>query len=350
MKETAIVILNWNGARFLKQFLPALIANTTADGARIIVADNGSGDESVEILEGSFPSVEIIKLEQNYGFAGGYNRALQQVDSDYYVLLNSDVEVPAGWLEPLLVFMEAHPGVAAISPKLLNYNKKDEFEYAGAAGGYIDRYGYAFCRGRIFDHMETDKGQYDDITSVFWASGACFLIRSALYHESGGLDEHFFAHMEEIDLCWRLKRMGYQIAFHPGSHVWHVGGGTLPKSDPVKTYLNFRNNLFLLYKNLPAGKRQIILILRTLLDMVSALRFLIRPALPDFKAVIKAHVSFQKEKKRYRNGYPGSDIPKKINFAEIYPSSIVLDFFLLGRSVFSELRKGFPKRNREIKE
>jgi len=348
MIKVAIVILNWNGAHFLQRFLPPVIAHSKLEGVRVIVADNGSDDNSLSLLEESFPEVDIIRLDKNYGFSEGYNRAFSQIESEYFLLLNSDIEVPEGWLQPLLEFMDTHPEAAAVTPALLDYQDKSMFEYAGAAGGFIDRYGYAFCRGRIFDKLEKNEGQYDKITPVFWGSGACLLVRSDLYHKAGGLDNDFFAHMEEIDLCWRLKRMGYEIYYHPGSHVWHVGGGTLPKSNPVKTYLNFRNNLFLLYKNLPSGKRQWILFLRTLFDFISALRFLFRPAIPDFKAVIKAHVHFHQNKLKYRGNYPQKDIPKRSNFAEIYPASLVLDFFLLGRQRFGILRKGFPEKANKI--
>jgi len=346
MKQTAIVILNWNGAHFLRKFLPTVIRNSRNEGVRVIVADNGSSDESVQIVEKEFPEAGLIILDKNYGFTGGYNRALAQIESDYYLLLNSDIEVPSGWLDPLLDFMEKNPQVAALTPKILDYNRQDHFEYAGAAGGFIDKYGYAFCRGRIFDSLEKDEGQYDQITEIFWGSGACLLVRAELFHSAGGLDEDFFAHMEEIDLCWRMKRMGYSVVFHPGSYVLHVGGGTLSKNNPVKTYLNFRNNLYMLYKNLPARKRRIILFTRTLLDLISAIRFLLRPAIPEFKAVIRAHRDYYRHRSRYRGFHLEQNHNKNSIFAEIYPASIVADFFLLGRRVFGMLRKGFPMQKK----
>jgi len=348
MTSTAIVILNWNGVEFLQRFLPSVVENSNYEGVRIIVADNGSIDDSLEEVHRSFPQVETIELGKNYGFSEGYNRALEHIDCEYFLLLNSDVEVPYGWLEPLVSFLDQNPGVAAVTPKILDYSYRNNFEYAGAAGGYIDKYGYPFCRGRIFDCIEEDKGQYESITPVFWGSGACLLLRSDLFRRSGGLDKDFFAHMEEIDLCWRLKRMGYEIVYHPGSHVWHVGGGTLPKSNPVKTFLNFRNNLFLLYKNLPAGKRRYILFIRTILDLVSAVRFLLRPSFADFKAVIKAHLAYYKDKKRYKYLHLEKDINKKDTFAEIYPASLVIDFFLLKRKLFGRLRKNYPARIKEM--
>ena len=266
MKLVSVVILNWNGRRFLEQFLPTLVKYTQDPEAEIVVADNGSTDDSMAFMEKEFPSIRTLQLDKNHGFSGGYNRALELVDSRYYLLLNSDIEVTEGWLAPLLKVMEAKPKVAACTPKLLDYHKRTHFEYAGAAGGFIDRYGYPFCRGRIFDAMEEDLGQYDLSTELFWGTGACLMVRSELWKEVGGLDEQFFAHMEEIDLCWRLKSLGHTILSVPSSRVYHVGGGTLERGNPMKTFLNFRNNLLLLYKNLPSKQRGRTLFLRMILD------------------------------------------------------------------------------------
>ncbi|MFZ5942389.1 MAG: glycosyltransferase family 2 protein [Bacteroidota bacterium] len=349
MSQTAIVILNWNGAHFLQKFLPSVLAHSRMEGVRVVIADNGSTDHSAELVEKDFPEAELIRLDKNYGFTGGYNRALKQISADYYLLLNSDIEVPEGWLEPLIRFMDETPGAAAVTPKIMDYYRQEYFEYAGGAGGFIDRYGYAFCRGRVFDKLEEDHGQFDRISEIFWGSGACLLVRAELFHAAGGLDEDFFAHMEEIDLCWRLKRMGYTIYYHPGSKVWHVGGGTLSKSNPAKTYLNFRNNLFLLYKNLPPERRKLVLAMRTALDLVSALRFLFRPSIPEFKAVVRAHRDFIKNRSKYRGIHLDGEIPKSTTFAEIYPASVVLDFFLLGHKTFDSLRKQFPGKVKMIK-
>ena len=250
MHQIAIVILNWNGRHFLEKFLPG-VAQHSRDLARIVVADNASTDDSLAYLKANFPEVDIIRLDQNYGFTGGYNRALQQVQEPYYVLLNSDVEVSEGWLNPLMQFMEKHPEVAACQPKIRSYNDRHLLEHAGAAGGFIDYLGYPFCRGRIYNHLEEDKGQYDQAVPVFWATGACLFIRRDDFRNENGFDEQFFAHMEEIDLCWRLQQSGKQIWVIPQSTVYHVGGGTLPKNNPRKTFFNFRNNLMMLFKNLP---------------------------------------------------------------------------------------------------
>ncbi|MEA3463228.1 MAG: glycosyltransferase family 2 protein, partial [Bacteroidota bacterium] len=238
MKLVSIVILNWNGKAHLEQFLPLLVRHTTLPGVEIVVADNGSVDNSLEFLKKEHPHIRIIELEKNHGFSGGYNRAFEQLDTKYMLLLNSDIEVTEGWLEPMLELMEKDDKVGACSPKILDFKRRTHFEYAGAAGGFIDRYGYPFCRGRIFDHLEEDKGQYNDATDLFWGSGACLMVRTDLYRESGGLDEQFFAHMEEIDLCWRLQQMGYRIRFVPSSTVYHVGGATLQRGNPLKTFLN----------------------------------------------------------------------------------------------------------------
>jgi GT2 family glycosyltransferase len=342
MKMVSIVILNWNGKQFLKQFLPSLIKHTGHPEAEIVVADNASSDDSLAFLKKEFPGIRIIELDKNYGFSGGYNRAIEQIDAKYVLLLNSDIEVTEGWLEPLLEKMEKDQKVGACSPKLLDYKQKSHFEYAGAAGGYIDKYGYPFCRGRIFDYLEEDQGQYNDGTDLFWGSGACLMIRTELYRDSGGLDELFFAHMEEIDLCWRLQRMGYKISFVPSSSVYHVGGATLQRGNPFKTFLNFRNNLLLLYKNLPSRGRGSIILFRMMLDGISAIRFLLQGAFKDFRAVIKAHLAFYGMKSSYRgtnkqNNFTGNGV---IVFG-IYPGSIVVEFFLKRRRKFSDLDQTF---------
>lgn len=248
MNKVSVVILNWNGAEMLRRFLPSVLAGSAGEGIEVCVADNGSSDDSCRMLEQEFPAVRLIRLDRNYGFADGYNKAFEQVDAEYAVLLNSDVEVSPGWLTPMVEYMDLHPDVAACQPKLLDWKQKDRFEYAGAAGGFIDRYGYPFCRGRIFEVVEKDEGQYDAPISVFWATGAALFVRLDKYREVGGLDGRFFAHMEEIDLCWRLRSRGYKLFCLPESKVWHVGGATLKKENPRKTFLNFRNNLLMLYK------------------------------------------------------------------------------------------------------
>jgi len=344
MKEVSIVILNWNGRQHLEHFLPDLLGHTTQNGAEIVVADNGSADDSLEFLKKVYPRIRIIELEQNHGFSGGYNRALEQIDAKYIVLLNSDIEVTEGWLEPMLELMENDEKVGACTPKILDFKKRTHFEYAGAAGGFIDRFGYPFCRGRIFDHLEEDKGQYDKAIDLFWGSGACLMVRADLYRESGGLDEQFFAHMEEIDLCWRLQRMGYRIRIVPSSRVYHVGGATLQRGNPFKTYLNFRNNLLLLYKNLPGHRRASIIFFRMILDGISAFRFLFQGAFRDFLAVFKAHLSFYGMKSSYRglknkNKYPENNVIVK----GIYPGSIVFEFFLKSKRKFSDLDQFFKR-------
>src|ERR1700761_629824 len=249
----AIVILNYNGRGYLEQFLPFVTANT-CPGGEVIIADNASTDDSLAFLKENYPGLRVIVLDRNYGFAGGYNMALQQVQSDYYVLLNSDVEVTPGWLEPIVGLMESDPAIGACQPKIRMFAHRELFEYAGAAGGWLDYLGYPFARGRIFDVCETDNGQYDQAEPIFWASGAALFIRAGLYHEMGGLDTYFFAHQEEIDLCWRIQLAGHKIYSCPQSVVYHVGGGTLPKGNERKVFLNFRNNLIMMVKNMPAGE------------------------------------------------------------------------------------------------
>jgi len=290
MTSVAVVILNYNGEKLLRQFLPSVIQFSS--GARIIVADNFSTDRSLDVLRDEFPSVQIIALDRNYGFCGGYNRALAHIQSDYYVLLNSDVAVTPGWIEPLRRVLDSRPEVAAIQPKILAYTRKDHFEYAGAGGGFIDALGYPFCRGRLFDHVEKDEGQYDDERAVFWSSGACMMIRSSRFLEQGGFDEDLFAHMEEIDLCWKLNRAGHQIFYSGKSQVYHLGAGTLGYQSPRKTYLNFRNGLSLIFKHLDSRELLYKIPLRVALDWVAAIAFLLKGQGKNCWSIFRAHRDF----------------------------------------------------------
>jgi GT2 family glycosyltransferase len=290
MHNVAIVILNFNGYSFLKQFLPILVEKTSPV-SRIIIADNCSTDQSIEFLSEEYPTIEVIRLSTNYGFAEGYNQALKLINTEYYVLLNSDIEVSDNWLPPLIDQLK-HPNVAACQPKIIDYNNKKKFEYAGAAGGFIDSLGYPYCRGRIIDNVEFDEGQYDQNSKIFWATGACLAIRADLFHKVGGFDGDFFAHMEEIDLCWRLQLQGFEITYTYESIVYHIGGGTLAKSNPFKTYLNFRNGLSMIYKNIPAKNLYQNLLKRLILDGLIGINYLVKGQIKDFLAVIKAHFSF----------------------------------------------------------
>ena len=311
MMKTAVVILNWNTKNYLQEFLPSLVASTEGLDAEVIVADNASTDGSLEMLSREFPAIRQIPLDRNYGFTGGYNRALTQVEAEYYVLINSDIEVPSGWLKPLVDWMDAHPKCGACGPKLLDWAKRDTFEYAGAAGGLLDRYGYPFCRGRALQVVEKDHGQYDAPTNVFWVSGACLMVRSRLWKRLGGLDDRFFAHMEEIDLCWRLQLAGQTVTVVPESFVYHVGGGTLPNESPFKLRLNYRNNLLLLENNLAKtfraqgysvegalGKARRRILVRMLLDGASALTYLLSKKWPSYKAVVAAHAEYWKLRRK----------------------------------------------------
>ena len=300
MEKLAIVILNWNGKQMLQTYLPRVLA-CSRDEAVVYVADNASTDDSLAMLNEKFPEVRQIVLDKNWGFADGYNKALARVDAEYYVLLNSDVEVTPGWLKPLVSFMDAHPEVGACQPKLLSVADKSKFEYAGACGGFLDRYGYPYCRGRVFDTVEQDNGQYDDIHEVLWTTGACMMVRSKDYWVVNGLDGRFFAHNEEIDMCWRMRMMGRQLFCIPQSKVYHVGGGTLPKGSPMKTYLNFRNNLTMLYKNLPEKELRYVMRVRWFLDYVAAWQTLIlNRNVGDFKAIYRARHDFMKWRTEFR--------------------------------------------------
>jgi GT2 family glycosyltransferase len=337
--KVAIVILNWNGAKLLRQFLPSVIKFSTNGFTDIVVADNGSSDNSLSILQNEFPSVRVLNLKQNFGFAHGYNEALKQIEADYFVILNSDVEVTSGWLDSPISLMESDATIGAIQPKILSYNQKTHFEYAGAAGGFIDRFGYPFCRGRIFNVVETDHGQYDHAIDLFWASGACMFVRSGLFREAGGFDADFWAHMEEIDLCWRLKNRGHRVVYTPKSTVYHLGGGTLSYDNPQKLYLNFRNNLWLLYKNLPANQLFYILSIRMILDAVAALKLLAEFNLNGIRSVLKAHYHFycslpKLQRKRKQAGKDGHFIQP----AEKLPRSIVYQFYVRKRKRFGEIK------------
>ena len=335
---TAVVILNWNGEKYLEQFLPILIENTKLSGSEIIIADNASTDSSLLILQEKFPGIRTVVLDKNYGFAGGYNKALAQIEADYYVLLNSDVEVMPNWLEPLITYMDKHADVAACQPKIRSYFNRKYFEHAGAAGGYIDRFGFPFCRGRVLGTAEEDKGQYDNITDIFWATGACLLVRSKTFWNVGGLDDDFFAHMEEIDLCWRLKSRGYRIVCIPESTVFHVGGGTLNVENPYKTYLNFRNNLLMLYKNLPAKLLKDTMFWRMIFDYIAAIQLFVTGKPKNAISVFKARSDFKRmqpnfEEKRKQNIlYSTSD-----NYSDILQKSIVIEYFLKGKKTFDSL-------------
>ncbi len=289
--KTAVVVLNWNGKAWLEKFLANLVKHSQE--ATVFVADNASTDDSVDFVKSNFPSVKIIINASNGGYAKGYNDALKQIYAEYFVLINSDIEVTDGWLSPIIDLMDSDKKIAACQPKLLDYKKRNTFEYAGASGGFIDNLGYPFCRGRIFDDIEQDKGQYNDAIEVFWATGACLFVRASHYNEVGGLDEDFFAHQEEIDLCWRLKNKGYKIMVQPKSVVYHVGGGTLNAGSPFKTHLNFRNNLFMLFKNLPTSSLFTTIPTRLVLDGVAALTFLNKEnGMQHVLAIAKAHFIF----------------------------------------------------------
>ena len=289
--KTAVVILNWNGKHWLEKFLPNVIRNSL--NTEVIVADNNSTDGSVSYLKENYPNIRIIHNDGNYGYAKGYNLALRQIDAEYFVLLNSDIQVTKDWTCPIIELMEKDQSIAACQPKILDYNNKNKFEYAGASGGFIDKFGYPFCRGRIFDDLEEDKEQYNDGTEVFWATGACLFVRASHFFEAGELDEDFFAHQEEIDLCWRLQNKGYKIMVEPKSEVYHVGGGTLNVGSPFKTHLNFRNNLYMLFKNLPLSSLFIIIPIRLVLDGIASITFLSnKQGINHFFAVMKAHFSF----------------------------------------------------------
>ena len=336
MDKVAVVILNYNGKKYLQQFLPLVIKYSS--GSTIIVGDNASTDDSVDFIKNNFPEVRIILQPTNEGFSKGYNSVLRQVKAKYYVLLNSDVEVTENWISPIIELMEQDASIAACQPKILSFHYRDSFEYAGAAGGFIDFLGYPFCRGRIFNTLEKDQGQYDGISRIFWATGACLFIKAEIFHQFKGFDDHFFAHMEEIDLCWRLNKSGYKIMFHSNSKIYHIGGGTLPKNNPHKTYLNFRNSLLMLYKNTPIFKRSRILAVRFITDLVAALHFLLSGNAGDSKAVFQAYYTFFFKLKKVKaeiSMEQGKSFPDR-EFGIFY-GSIIVEHFLKKKKVFSEL-------------
>ncbi|MDE6266593.1 MAG: glycosyltransferase family 2 protein [Muribaculaceae bacterium] len=331
MKQTAIIILNWNGEKLLPEFLPKVIARTDNSMADIIVADNGSTDSSLTLLREQFPAVKVMGFTENYGFAEGYNRAIAGAgDYRYVVLLNSDVAPADGWNRILEQFMDTHRDVAAVQPKILSYSSPDKFEYAGASGGFIDRHGYPYCRGRIFDIVETDRGQYDSPVEIFWASGAALMVRRDLYIKAGGLDAGFFAHMEEIDLCWRLQLLGYKIMAVPSATVYHLGGGSLDYGNPRKTYLNFRNNLLMMHKNLPVKVRRRKLFVRRLMDTLAWVKFMVALNFKSANAILRAHRDYARMSGNY-NTDPTVDLLQK------QTTDIVSQRFLHGKKYFSEL-------------
>jgi GT2 family glycosyltransferase len=335
-KKVAVVILGWNGVEFLRSFLPSVVQHTSTELCEIIVADNCSTDGSVDFVRKTYPNVRVIQNSRNGGYAGGYNDALRLVDAEYYVLLNQDIEVSENWIEAVITEMDKDASIAAAQPKLLDYNKRTHFEYAGACGGFVDMFGYAYCRGRLFDTIEKDEGQYDNATELFWASGACLFIRSDAYWKAGALDEDFFAHQEEIDLCWRLRNMGYRIISVPQSVVYHVGGGSLNYNNPRKTYLNFRNNLMMLFKNMPASELCWKLPVRLVLDMVAAFQSIWRDKnLKTLTAVAKALLAFAKALPALIQKRKAILSKKK---ALLTPQSIVWQYFALGKKTFSQLQ------------
>lgn len=334
----SVIILNWNGAQMLQHFLPSVVHYSALADCEVVVADNGSTDDSLMVLQG-FPNVRLVKFTENYGFAEGYNKAISEIDAEYTILLNSDVEVSDGWLTPLLNYMDNHPDTAACQPKILSYKSKTDydagitdtilFEHAGAAGGYIDVLGYPYCRGRIADYVEADNGQYDTIADIFWASGACLCIRTDIYKKEGGLDAGFFAHMEEIDLCWRLQCRGYKIVCIPESKVYHVGGGALNYKNPRKTYLNFRNNLLMIYKNLPAKSLLWIFIVRFAMDHIAFFQYILRKDLGNAKAVLQARIDFWRMRSVYHSLRQENRKKASIPYpASIACRSIVWDYYI----------------------
>ncbi|NLL28563.1 MAG: glycosyltransferase family 2 protein [Bacteroidales bacterium] len=328
--KTAVVILNWNGKKWLEKFISSVL-KSLPNSAELVVADNGSTDGSLEFLSNNYPEVKLIKFDENLGFTGGYNKAISQVDAEYIVLLNSDVEVKKGWIEPLEDFMDKNTDYAACQPKIKWFGHDNMFEYAGASGGFIDKNAYPFCRGRIFNTLEADNGQYDENIDIFWASGASLFIRKSDYENIGGLDDLFFAHMEEIDLCWRLWNSGKKIAVVTESQVWHVGGGSLPRSSARKTYLNFRNNLILIYKNYPISKLKAVLRRRFFLDIIAAFMFGLKGHFGDFSAVFKARRDFSKMKNKFPKS-SSKEFPKVI-----YSGNILTDYYFKRKKFFSDL-------------
>jgi GT2 family glycosyltransferase len=339
--KLSIVILNWNGSHHLRRFLPSVVKYSNYDWTEIVVADNHSDDKSLEVVKEEFPGVKFLLLDRNYGFAGGYNQALKNNEAEYILLLNSDVEVTENWLEPMIHIMDLNPLIAACQPKIMQLDQPELFEYAGASGGFIDHFGYPFCRGRMVNFQEHDNGQYDQPISVFWVSGAAMLIRGKIWHEFGGFDVDFWAHMEEIDLCWRMKNQGHKVVVCPESKVYHLGGGTLSYGSPQKIYLNFRNNLFLLYKNLPKGELHKTLFIRMILDGVASMQFLVTGQIKAFVKVFTAHFDFYKNHGKLKKKRKDL-LSKKVatDHPEIYKGSLIFDFFIAKKRTFSSLK--FP--------
>ncbi len=333
MSKLAVVILNWNGSKLLQKYIPSVV-EYTSNRSNIYVIDNASTDNSIDFLKTNYPQIKIIINNENYGFAKGYNEGLKHIEAEYYCLLNSDVEVTENWDISILSFMENNKDVAVCQPKLLSYTQKDKFEYAGAAGGFIDKYGYPFCRGRLFTTIEKDEGQYNN-SEIFWATGACMFVRAAIYHDLGGLDDDFFTHMEEIDFCWRVKNNGYKIMCCADAHVFHYGGATLTMSSPRKTFYNFRNNLIMLYKNLPKKRLVPVFIMRFIYDFIAAFRFLLDSGFLNFTAVFKAHLSF------YKSLAYNKERRKKTKHTHaiscIYKKDIIMQYFFFKKKKFTDL-------------
>lgn len=338
MVKTAIVILNWNGLNYLKMFLENVVKYSIGNDTIVCVADNCSSDGSIEWVSDNFSEVKLIKFDKNYGFAGGYNLALEQLDARYFILLNSDIEVTEGWVEPLISFMDKNPDVASCQPKILSYKKRDQFEYAGAAGGFIDKYGYPLCRGRIFNITEKDTGQYNSQVDIFWSSGACMAVRADAWRKYEGLDDGFFAHMEEIDLCWRFQNAGLRISYIPESLVYHVGGGALPYNSPFKIYLNFRNSLFLLYKNLPDNKLHKVLFIRKIMDGLAAILFISKGNFAAVKSIWKAHIDYYRSISTLKEKRKTAKLLVKDHSDKmILNKSVVFEFYVKGHKTFSSL-------------
>ena len=339
MIKTAIVILNWNGRELLGRFLPDVVSNTVSEETAVYVADNGSDDDSVSWIESHQPRVQVIQLDRNHGYAGGYNRALKQIEAEYYILLNSDVRVEPGWATKLTTFMDMHPGVGACQPKIRSLDRPSAFEYAGAAGGYIDWLGYPFCRGRMFDTLEDDRGQYDDTREIFWASGSCMAVRASAFEQCDGFDDFFFLHMEEIDLCWRMQNAGFSISYVPEAVVWHLGGGTLGYGSPSKIYYNFRNSLMMMARNLPSRHLRRTIFLRQLLDGIAALMLLFREGRASAAAVFRAHRHFRRQQmaiKTFRALTPQSDMYHTPH--TIMNKSVLFEYYIKGKKKFSDLK------------
>jgi len=345
--KISIVILNWNGKKHLENYLPSVVSFSDPATTSIVVADNGSTDDSVRFVSETYPQIELIELDQNYGFAGGYNKALEKVESDIYCLLNSDVRVTQGWLDPVIRLFESDSSIAAIQPKILSDRDWSRFEHAGAVGGFVDRYGYPFCRGRIMNVIETDSGQYDQQTDIFWASGACLFIRADLFRKNNGFDADYFAHMEEIDLCWRLKNQGYRIIFTPESKIFHWGGATLEYNNPHKLYLNFRNSLWTLYKNYTGNHLSWTMFKRMIIDSTAIAKYFVCFDFKNSAAIFNAHLSFHKSKPILRE--KRKSLLEKVNTVthkEILDASIVLQFFIFSRKHFSD----FPHFRKRVDE